>query len=224
MLFNLKSYGRLSLVCLMLSVFSYATFAQGAYPHTGAEVFEGVYFKDGPVAQKIDILRNNSFRNHIKDRNQLKAADHFQDQVMKRVASENPQFFNKFGAQIATRNHIKVMTALEDAGEVFYGTIVDMMYENTNNAQTQDKEEELAYLRKYLNGYATSYQGANKKTSPGSEEVSPGETNLIAIVWLAVVAWEYAWVSEEFIIDEKRMDVGGGLKKEQLVKALVNLK
>lgn len=221
MLFSLKSYSKLFFALFMLCTFSYASTAQNAYPYSGQEVFEGVYFKDGPVAQKIAILRNNSFRNHITDRDQLKAADHFQAQVMKRIAQDNPAFFSEFGTQISTRNHVKVMGALESAGQTFYNTMTTMMYDHTNAPQTGDKDEELAQLRKYLNGYASVYQGATKRSS---EAVGPEETNLIAIVWLAVIAWEYAWVSEEFIIDEKRMDVGGGLKKEQLVKALVTLK
>ncbi len=217
---RLTTYFQFFIVLVFLVCAQSSAVAQ-KYPFTGKQLFEGIYFSDGPVANEIQVLRDNSFKKMVKDRNVLAAARRFQQELIDRITINHPTFYDEFGKQIATRDHKKILSALERANEIFYDEMVGLMYDKTGNTQTSNQEQELKYLRNFLDAYA-SLDNIEKRTA---ETTIEEEQNLIAValVWVLAVAWEYAWVSDEFVIpNAARMDEGG-LKQEQLVAELADI-
>ena len=111
---------------------------------------------------------------------------------------------------------VVIRKVLDNGSQPVYDAMVKLMYSKTNNVKADDQSKELAYLQDFVNSYTGGVY------SSGGEVDDKQALVALAAVWVAVVAWEYFWVSDEFIIDE-RVNNEGNLKKEQLVLDLSNL-
>lgn len=223
MTIRLNTYYQLFCAFLLVVFSQSVASATAPYPYTGEQLFQGIYFSDGPVSTAVKVLQENSYKNKIKDREALQAAKKFQTEIMTRISRKHPGFFKEFGEQIASRNHNKIAAALEKGSDIFYQAISGMMYEKTGQSKASNQEEELKLLRKFLDSYAGLDKSKNKDGS-GSTTTIQDETNLIALVWVLAVAWEYAWVSDKFILPHAaKMGQSGDLHKEQLVNELASL-
>lgn len=200
----------LASLLFMLSILFQQNATAQSFPFTGEQLFSGIYFNDGPVVDKVPVLKKFGFKNYVSDPAVLTAASKFKGDITNAVRAKYPNMFETLRGEIASGDFARISRVLETTSVQVYGVMTDFMYTQTKAPRTSDENEKLNQLKSFVNSYVTGVE-------PGG-----GTQELLAIVWVAVVAWEWAWVSDEFIFD-KAISTSGGLKKEQLVAELAAL-
>ncbi|MFK7810325.1 MAG: hypothetical protein AB8F74_21150 [Saprospiraceae bacterium] len=199
-------------LCFLFSVQS--AFSQS---YTGEELFAGIYFSEGPVVEQIATLKKYSYKNDISNPDIRKSNQAFQKEVAAIVSKSNPDFFTNLEKEIASGNVNRIQAVLESSSKPVYDAMLQVMYSKTDIDRLTSQDKELNYLQEFIQSYTGGiYQ------SQGNDVMDEQALIALAAVWVAVVAWEYFWVSDEFIIDE-RVNMEGQLKKEQLVMDLSRL-
>src|SRR5688572_18970645 len=94
--------------------------------YTGEQLFRGIFFAEGTVAAAINELKDLNIRNFLEGE-ELNRALYFQDELIKRIAAEDPVFFNTFRLAMQSRDHLRIQTELKRAGEVVKIIFSDMI-------------------------------------------------------------------------------------------------
>ena len=197
-----------ALLCLFSMTMQQFATAQSSF--SGEQLFAGIYFNDGPVIDKVPVLKKFGYKNYVSDSKVLEAASRFQREITNSVRIKYPYLFDDLKKEIESGDHARINTALEKNSSKVYGVMLDFMRTQTGAPKASSEAEDLSQLKSFVNSYVT---GVNPNDDPQA---------LIGIVWVAVVAWEWVWVSDEFILRSEVAE-GGGLKKEQLVAELAAL-
>jgi SdpC family antimicrobial peptide len=97
------------------------------------EVFKGIMFFDGPVAEKMPAFSDFNIRTFIKDSTTLNAALAFQDSIINHIISVNsPNYFSEFRTEIRSGDYYRVKTAIIGASNDIYEA--SLILSNTQNA------------------------------------------------------------------------------------------
>lgn len=185
-------------------------FATAQTSFSGEQLFAGIYFNDGPVVDEVPVLKKFGYKNYFNDADILAAASRFQAEITGLVKGQNPGIFQELKREIDSGDHARINRSLENNSTIVYEAMLNFMRNNTGATKPTSNTDDLHQLQNFVNSYVT---GINQ-----GDDVQA----LLLIVWVAVVAWEWAWVSDECIFRAEVGD-GGGLKKEQLVAQLAAL-
>ena len=96
-----------------------AASAAGNRPLTGEDIYRGVVFADGPVADMVPVIRDHArLSDRIKDAKQLQDVRKVQDRLIRAIQKSDPGFFDTFARDMRSGNPQAVDRALRSASAV----------------------------------------------------------------------------------------------------------
>lgn len=106
---------------------------QGTNSFTDEEVFKGVMFLEGPVANKMSDFKDLNFRSFVTDKSEIEEIINFQNEIIKRVKSSDPRYLSDFRKKIGSGDYYLIRSTLSEAS----GKISNITYDLSN----LDKDE-----------------------------------------------------------------------------------
>jgi|SRR5690606_10046207 len=88
--------------------------ARSAY--SDIDVFKGVVFLEGPVAQLLEEFQDYNFRAFVSDSNQIQNVLLFQQEIINYLTSKDSQYFQKFRTNIGSNDFDIVKSTFIQAG------------------------------------------------------------------------------------------------------------
>ena len=79
---------------------------------TDEEVFKGVIFMEGDVAELFPKYKELNFRNFIDNENDINEIVNFQNVLMSSIKAENPEFLSNFNKEITSGDYYRVKEAI----------------------------------------------------------------------------------------------------------------
>ncbi|WP_246356685.1 sporulation delaying protein family toxin [Pyxidicoccus fallax] len=87
--------------------------------YDGETVFRGVLFGLGPVGSALpEIWEEPHAASVLRNPDRSAAAAALADKIVARIQQQDPSFFGRFGADIQSGDHLRVSSALKEAGDV----------------------------------------------------------------------------------------------------------
>lgn len=104
-----------------------------------ADLYRGIFFADGPVADLIPEIRDNlKISNVVNDRTVLRAFRGLHARIIAQIAQTYPAFLSSFGQAMRSGDHLRIDRALEDAAVVTIQAISEMPEIEQLRAEMQD--------------------------------------------------------------------------------------
>jgi SdpC family antimicrobial peptide len=130
------------------------TSSKSAY--SDEDVFKGIMFLEGKVANKLGDFKDLNFRAFITDNNQINEILKFQNEVIKNIKSSNPKYFSDFRAKIGSGDYYVVQTTIQNASNEISNSA--LILSNKNKAETS------TIANNFANSFASKYN-INEKSS-----------------------------------------------------------
>lgn len=96
--------------------------------YTDEEVFKGVMFLEGPVANKMEDFKDLNFRSFVTDKSQIEEIINFQNEIIKRVKSSDPNYLSDFRKKIGSGDYYLIRSTISETS----ATISNIAYEISN--------------------------------------------------------------------------------------------
>jgi len=185
-------------------------------PFDGLTIYRGVMQGRGPVVDRVPELREHVRLDRFVTRPELvDAVVTVQDAIVDRMQTIDPAFFDRFGAEMTSGDHLRLRAALEDAGRATYDAIATWPEFRTIWKQLQTDP---AGVRKLIEraDAVTAAQGVDLRdgltdggslgrldalalaySNGGSDPlVFPSLMVIVALaLFVAVVHWVVAWIN-----------------------------
>lgn len=104
--------------------------------YSSEEIFKGLFFAEGAVADQIPELEGVHISNYLKDAQQLQHALDFQQSIYEEVERTNPAAIEGLRSAIETGNLVKIEKAMGEAGNA--------MLEAVNTLTTDEDKSAIA--------------------------------------------------------------------------------
>lgn len=121
---NLRSIHRwvsnpfaITIICFAI-LFSNLNFVRGlpdlkaGVDFTGEEMFRGVFFSSGRYADLIPELKEFKLTNFTSDKALLAKSAATENEVVNKISTASPEYFNNFKQALLSRNHVTIQNAL----------------------------------------------------------------------------------------------------------------
>lgn len=82
------------------------------------DVFKGVMFFEGDIANSLADFKELNFRNFITDNTKIAEIEVFQNKVVNNIESSNPGYMENFRKNISSGDYYKVEAAIKSAAEL----------------------------------------------------------------------------------------------------------
>lgn len=112
--------------------------ADAVTQYSGTDIFRGIYFSQGPVADRIPALKAFDLNRFVKDDSQRKAAEDFQNQAMDKVEREHGDFLVQLENAVASKNNYKIRDAISQGNEILLNITSEL------TGQERDAQKEAA--------------------------------------------------------------------------------
>ena len=204
------------------------------------EIFKGIFFAEGPVADLIPELSEFKISNFISDSILLQEISDLHDDVLILFEVNNPGYMEIFRDVVLSSNHIEIENSLLEAADLLNNTLSEYYHdaynENsssteyfdaqqefedalTNSSINQENSDELSTFTKiYLetNNYNTASKACAFKVVA---VVAAAAVALAVVVWsvAAIVEGVVFWTSNYSFIE------GNTLLKDQLINSISEL-
>lgn len=161
---------------------------------TDEEVFKGVMFLEGPVANKMKDFKDLNFRSFIADKLQIEEIINFQNEIINRIKSTDPNYLSDFRRKIGSGDYYLIKATFSDAST----KISNIIYEISN----LDKNEVSLVAKKFSSNLKHKYNVDEKSSKEDlikalndiksekqtSKIVMPDYYYKWAAVWIAAAA------------------------------------
>jgi len=209
--------------------------------YTANQIFKGIFFADGPVADLIPELSEFKISYFISDPEQIQGISDLHDEVLVLFETNNPGYLETFKTVMLSGNHVQIESSLLEAAGLLNSTLNEFYNagnnENDNSTDysaaqqefkdalqnstinQQDSRELATFTKNYLD--AKSYA-----STPKTCAVKVVAVVAAAAVALAVVVWSVAAVIEGYWIFTSKHSFTNGttLLKDKLINSIaVNL-
>ncbi|WPO91738.1 hypothetical protein [Chryseobacterium sp. HR92] len=112
---------------------------------TDEEVFKGVIFMEGDVAELFPEYKELNFRNFIDDQDDINEIVNFQNVLMNSIKDENPEFLSNFNEEITSGDYDRVKEAISLANT----EIKKQLFKIYNLTESQFVEFQDAFAKGY---------------------------------------------------------------------------
>jgi hypothetical protein len=112
---------------------------------TDEEVFKGVIFMEGDVAELFPEYKELNFRNFIDNENDINEIVNFQNVLMSSIKAENPEFLSNFNKEITSGDYYRVKEAISLANN----EIKKQLFKIYNLSETQFIDFQNAFAKGY---------------------------------------------------------------------------
>ncbi|KAF2080213.1 hypothetical protein [Flavobacterium sharifuzzamanii] len=161
---------------------------------TDEEVFKGVMFLEGPVANKMNDFKDLNFRSFVADKSQIEEIINFQNEVVNRIKSIDPNYLSDFRKKIGSGDYYLIKETFSKAST----KISNIIYEISN----LDKNEISIVAKKFNSNLKYKYNIDEKSSKEDlikalndiksekqtSKNVMPDYYYKWAAVWIAAAA------------------------------------
>lgn len=213
-----KRVSNLSFMAFLAMLMTFVTFESKArtievMSYSGEALFEGIFFAEGEVAERIPELNGLSAKNFVSTDKERQEIDAFRASVVEYVNANHPDYMDELRAAVATRSHIKIDRAITKGKSYVEAAI---------NASSYDRDEKaentvLSNLEERVNGeMSTEEIKAEIKAEVGTMSKALGAQACIAVVIALVLA-----LIKLLVIP--LVDPGGTLYHEAMVDSIANL-
>ncbi|MGB4776293.1 MAG: hypothetical protein WBP45_14050 [Daejeonella sp.] len=217
---------------------------------TSTEVFRGIFFAEGKVANLIPELSEFQLGNFTDDKNVLTKAYELHSIILKSFEKKYPGYIDAFHAKILTHDHLIIQAALQDGSKKLQ-TVLQNYYDllsndkktevvalqkkivnslESNGINKNNPKEVTAFIKNYLkdndmvNAKSVKINGNNAETAVQKEEALVAVVVLVAAaaVALAVVVWSVAAVVEGVVFwtTQATSNPSDSLLQEQMVNSI----
>lgn len=104
--------------------------------YSGRDLFKGIFFAKGPVAEALPAIRNSFsydiIRNMTDEENHQ--AEMKMNEILDRLENSRPGYFDEFKELINTRDHLLISEGLGQATQVLYEVSIDLFLSDQDKA------------------------------------------------------------------------------------------
>jgi len=209
--------------------------------YSGEQLFKGIFFFEGDVAELIPNLANLKLNNFASSQDELDGIRATYDAIMDEIIIKHPDFYNNFKEAIISRNHIQIKQELIFASDLIQNEITVLQnlqearqYANEvesstdMNLSTIEQHSNSEQFRSEINDEIISHDIPNEETIAGIVGVF-----VVALAGVAVVAVAGAYIivyNEIGLWDTHAVSNNGGgnplssdLFLEEVVQQIVDL-
>ncbi|WP_343615507.1 hypothetical protein [Flavobacterium sp.] len=95
---------------------------------TDEDVFKGVMFLEGPVANKMSSYKDLNFRSFVSDKSQIEEIINFQNEIVNKIIYTDPDYLSNFRKKIGSGDYYLIKSTISEASL----KISDIAYEISN--------------------------------------------------------------------------------------------
>ncbi|MEE4248525.1 MAG: hypothetical protein V2I33_24355 [Kangiellaceae bacterium] len=208
---------------------------------TGEQLFKGIFFFEGEVAELIPNLSNLKLENFVSNEDELNGARATYNAIMDEIVLKHPNFYNNFKTVVLSKNHVQIRQELIFASNLIQTEIAVLqnlqearqfaneVKSNTNmSLSSVEQSGNSAQLRNEINDEILNHDIPNEETIAGIVGVV-----VVALAGVAVVAVAGAYIivyNEIGLWDTHAVSNNGGgnplssdLFLDEVVQQLVDL-
>ncbi|WP_282055428.1 hypothetical protein [Maribacter luteus] len=109
---------------------------------SGEELFYGIFFSKGEVAEMIPVVRNSqTFHEVAKYIEEVEGAEEFDkatSSIIKSIQEKNQTYFADFAQKIKSGNHLLIKDALLEGADLLYNTSVDIFLSELGKQELEE--------------------------------------------------------------------------------------
>ncbi|KIA94169.1 hypothetical protein [Flavobacterium sp. KMS] len=161
---------------------------------TDEDVFKGIMFLEGPLANKLDDFKDLNFRTFINDKAQMDEMLVLQNKIIETIKESNPEFLSNFRAKIGSGDFYQVKYGIVDAANKISDAAFGLLNESKKGGTENDMNKFISlFTSKYkINEQSTKEELLNAIQSMKSDKntnkvVYPAPYYSVA-VWLLAAA------------------------------------
>ena len=203
----------LCLLVLFVTTSAKAHPAMSTADYSGEELFRGIYFAQGPVADQISMLKAFDINRFVKDAAKKREITTFQNNVVAKIAKDHPSFLTELQASVNSRNNFKIKNTLLKGNEIL------LSVSSALSGTERDLKKEAAFKEEL--GKKVDLNKASAAEIGSALEEMAAEAIVVDIwillpVCIVLMCWVVVYIGNV----EMQPD---GLFQEQLVSAISKL-
>jgi hypothetical protein len=86
-------------------------------PFTDEEVFKGVMFIEGPVANKMSDFKDLNFRSFVADKSLIEEIINFQNEIINRIKSSDSSYLSNFRKKIGSGDYYLIKSTISNLSQ-----------------------------------------------------------------------------------------------------------
>lgn len=124
--------------------------------YTDIDVFKGVMFLEGPVADKLDDFKELNFKYFAENQSDIDRMQNYQNTLVSYIESSNPNYFSEFRKEIGSGDFYRVKETVSNAALLIKDKTIEM---------SGLDESEVESLQKSITEKLSTSHDFNKKLS-----------------------------------------------------------
>jgi SdpC family antimicrobial peptide len=186
-----------------------------AIDYSAEQLFRGIYFAQGPVADAVPEAKAFDIHRFVKDEEKLQEVLAFQNQLFQEIQRSHPEFLSSFRSTIISGNHYQIKTKLQEGNNY----LIEAGETITGVERDPNKEAE---LRDFLESKIDMESASAEEIAQTIEANEEAEQ---IVIYYPVIFWPvcliaFCWVVVYVSMMEMYPD---GLFMDQLVDSVANL-
>ncbi|MBF4472905.1 hypothetical protein [Flavobacterium sp. HJJ] len=158
------------------------------------EVFKGVMFLEGPVADKMEDFKDLNFRTFVTEKSQIQGIVNFQNEIIAKLKSSDPNYLSTFRKNIGSGDYYVVKSTISKASSKISNTAFELANVSKGEISEVAKKFTASLKSKYHIDENSSKEDMIKaikgmqSEKQSSRYVVPKYVYKWAAVWLAAAA------------------------------------
>lgn len=140
--------------------------------YTDIDVFKGIMFIEGPVADKFPEFKELNFRNFIKEPQKINQILRFQNDVINHIITNNPKYLKEFRDNITSGNYYLVRETVLNASNLVKQETI--LLTNINSKDVNSHSEK--FMKENGLNPNSSIKDIVKAVKNNSNKIKPGST------------------------------------------------
>jgi SdpC family antimicrobial peptide len=193
-----------------------------AQTYSGVDIFKGIYFAEGPVAQMMPELRDYNIRNYTSDAEEIQESLDYQAEVISRIKSDDASYFQNFKAAMTSGNHYQIQTTLNDGYQLLDEVTIASGYERDLEKEAQ-LVEELASAVDFSSMNYTAIQSAVSNFYQNQGGAQAAEPCIVFEVWYVwIIVYKFVYETDDPTDDIEELSTFGDLHQERLINSIAS--
>ncbi|MDP5197982.1 hypothetical protein [Flavobacterium sp. DG2-3] len=163
---------------------------------TDEEVFKGVMFLEGPVANKMSDFKDLNFRSFIADKSQVEEIINFQNEIINRIKFIDPNYLSDFRKKIGSGNYYLIKATFSDAST----KVANIIYEISN----LNKNEVSIVAKKFSSNLKHNYNVDEKSSKEdlikALNDINSGKQTSKIVMPDYYYKWAAVWIAAAAVL------------------------
>jgi SdpC family antimicrobial peptide len=109
--------------------------------YTGEELFEGVFFAQGKVAEEIPSIRNSASYFQVREISsnlEKNSTGVGLEEIMNKVNENNPNYYSELEASVSSGDHLLISEKLQEGAEHMHSAVVELYLTNSDETELNE--------------------------------------------------------------------------------------